>query len=305
MAIIQEKIPMNWEQEIESFLLKKSQKPKIIVIYWPTASGKTGLSIEVAQKINSQIISTDSKQIYTGLDIGTGKITQEETQGIIHHMIDIVSPTQKYSVWEFKREAEKHIQNILADSKIPVLCWGTGLYIDSIMYDFDIPSPPDSKQLRAELEAQAQEFWAQSVYQKLQEIDPEYAKELHPNNVQYVIRAIEVKILTGKSKRDFRGNKTSKYDVLFLTPYNGDRAYLYERINTRVGMMFDEWLVAEVEDLLKKYGPNDPGLQTIWYSEVVDHLQWNISLEACIELVQQHNRNYAKRQLTWFSKYTQ
>jgi tRNA dimethylallyltransferase len=121
--------------------------------------------------------------------------------------------------------------------------------------------------------------------------------------LQYVIRALEVKILTGKSKKDFRWEKKLKYDILFLTPYNGDREFLYNRINTRVKMMFDEWLVEEVKKLRTKYSDTTPGLWTIWYVEVVDYLKWKYTIDECLSLVQQHNRNYAKRQLTWFRKY--
>lgn len=294
---------MNWKKEIDIFIEKKSEKPKIIVIYWPTASGKTGLSIEIAEYLDSQIISTDSRQIYKKMNIGTWKVTKDEMKNIPHYMLDVIYPDEKYSVWEFKKQAEEYIWKINAQNKIPILCWGTGLYIDSLIYDFDIPKIPADENLRKQLEQEAKEFWNDFVYKKLQDIDPEYAKELHPNNLQYVIRALEVKMLSGKSKKDFRKEKKLKYDVLFLTPYNADREFLYNRINKRVQMMFDEWLVEEVKSLRDKYQDDTPGLSTIWYIEVVKYLLWEYDLSECISLVQQHNRNYAKRQLTWFRKY--
>ena len=294
---------MHFQEKIETFLAKKTKKNKLIVIYGPTASGKTSLSIEVAKYLNTEIISTDSRQIYKDMDIGTGKITNDEKENIAHYMLDIIYPDEKYSVWEFKKCAEEHIHTINAEWKIPILCWGTWLYIDSIIYDFDIPKVPADEQLRKKLEKQAEKFWNEYIYNQLQELDPQYAKELHPNNLQYVIRALEVKLLTWKSKKEFRGEKKLKYDVLFLTPYNGDREFLYNRINTRVKMMFDEWLIEEVKQLRKKYADNTPGLSTIWYVEVVDYLLWKYDVQECISLVQQHNRNYAKRQLTWFRKY--
>jgi tRNA dimethylallyltransferase len=187
--------------------------------------------------------------------------------------------------------------------KIPILCWWTWLYIDSLIYDFNIPKIEANKQLRNELEKQAEEFWNEYIWEKLNKIDPEYAKQLHPNNTRYVIRAIEVKTLTWKSKLDFREEKILKYDVLFLTPYKGDREYLYSRINKRVKMMFDEWLIDEVKELLKKYNENDFWMKTIWYKEVISYLSWEITQEECLEIVQKNNRNYAKKQLTWFRKY--
>ncbi len=293
---------MNIEEKLQKFLEKKSDLKKIIVIYWPTASWKTGMSIDIAKLVDSEIISTDSRQIFKELDIWTWKITEEEKEWIPHHMLDIITPDREYSVWEFKELAEEKINEIYGKWKMPILCGGTWLYIDSLIYDFNIPRIPADEKLRNSLEKEALEHWNKYVYNKLKEIDPEYAQELHPNNIRYVIRAIEVKMITWKSKKDFREEKKLKYDVLFLTPYH-DREYLYARINKRIWMMFDDGLVEEVKTLLKKYKKTDFGMQTIWYREVIDYLEWNISLEECKELVQKNNRNYAKKQLTWFRKY--
>lgn len=315
---------MNYKEKLKNFLDKKSNLQKIIVIYWPTASGKTSMSIDVAKIVDSEIISTDSRQIFKSLDIWTWKIKEDEKEWIIHHMLDIINPDEEYSVWQFKQLAEEKIKEIYLKWKIPILCWGTWLYIDSLIYDFNIPKIPADDNIRKKLEEEAEKYWNEYVYKKLVEIDTLYASELHPNNIRYIIRAIEVKMLTGKSKMDFREEKTLKYDVLFLTPYNGDREYLYSRIDKRVQMMFDEWLVDEVKKLLKKYKKTDFWMKTIWYKEVSDYLDWSwieyiwseklnlwekekqwikLDLNETIELVQKNNRNYAKKQLTWFRKY--
>ncbi len=320
---------MNYKEKVKDFLNKKSDKKKIIVIYWPTASGKTGLSIEIANLIDSEIISTDSRQIFRELNIWTWKITEKEKEWIKHYMIDIINSDHEYSVGEFKKEAEEYLGEIYSKWKVPILCWGTGLYIDSLIYDFNIPSIPADEKLRKSLEEDAEKYWNKYVWEKLNDIDSDYAKELHYNNIRYIIRAIEVKMLTWKSKTEFREEKTLKYDTLFLTPYNGDREYLYNRINKRVWMMFDDWLVKEVQELLKKYNKNDFWMKTIWYKEIIEYFEnkdkidkkivwekwkklslWEkvkrgvaLDLDETIELVRKNNRNYAKTQLTWFRKY--
>lgn len=291
------------ESKFKEFLEKKTEKQKIIVVYWPTACWKTDLAIKIAKSINSEIISTDSRQIFKYLDIWTGKVTENEKQWIIHHMIDIIEPDREYSVWEFKVEAEKILENIFKKWKIPILCGGTGLYIDSLIYDFKIPKVPADARIRQDLEFEREKYWNEFIWKKLQELDPEYASELHPNNYHYVIRALEVKMLTGKSKTDFREEKTLKYEIFFVTPYDWNRAKLYEKIDKRIKIMFETWLLEEVQDLLKKYNKNDFWMKTIWYKEIVDFLEWNMTLDECIALVQKNNRNYAKRQLTWFRRY--
>ncbi|PID87494.1 tRNA (adenosine(37)-N6)-dimethylallyltransferase MiaA [Candidatus Gracilibacteria bacterium] len=291
-------------KEIKKFLEKKSNKEKIIVIYGPTGSGKTSMSIDIAKFLDTEIIGTDSRQIFKFMDIGTGKILEHEKKGIIHHMIDIINPDRTYSVGEFKTEAEKIIKEIHKNNKIPILCGGTGLYIDSLIYDFDIPKVPADWNLRKKLEEEARLYGEEYVYNKLFELDPNYAKLVHPNNLRYVIRGIEVKILTGKSKLEFKKEKSLKYETLFITPYKGDREELYRNINIRVKSMFDNGLINEVRDLLNKgYNEDDFGMKTIGYKESILYIKGLISLDETIALVMKENRNYAKRQLTWFSKY--
>jgi len=241
------------QQKLKTFLEKNTTKQKLIVIYWPTASWKTALSIDIAKTLDTEIISTDSRQIFREMNIGTAKIKKDEMAWIRHHMIDIINPDQSYSVAEFKNDAEKIIEQLHKNWKIPVLAGWTGLYIDSLIYDFDIPKVPADPILRHKLEQEAEKFWKEYIYEKLLVLDPQYAKTLHYNNLQYVIRALEIKLLTWKSKSDFKKQKTLKYDTLFLTPFKEeDRGVLYERINTRVDSMFENGLMDEINTLLKK-----------------------------------------------------
>ena len=293
---------MNYQAELTHFLEKKSDKPKCIVIYGPTACGKTAMSIDIARQLGTEIISTDSRQIFRGMDIGTGKIRQEEKERIIHHMIDIIKPSQSYSVGEYKLEAEKYMQEILNRGKIPLLVWGTGLYIDSLIYESSIGAMPSDTELRKSFDILSDS----ELYAKLEALDPEYALEIHPHNRPYIERALEVKTLSGKSKKDFRSEKELRYETLFLTPYLWDREALYSRINQRVAMMFDEGLEAEVRGLIEAwYSEFDFGMKSIWYSEFFPYFSWEISLQEIQNRIAQHSRNYAKRQITWFKKYLQ
>ncbi|MDA9129277.1 tRNA (adenosine(37)-N6)-dimethylallyltransferase MiaA [Candidatus Gracilibacteria bacterium] len=291
---------MNYKKQVENFLKAKSKKQKLIVIYGPTGAGKTAMSIEIAKMLDTEIISTDSRQIYRGMDIGTGKIMQNEMQGIPHHMIDIIDPDVKYSAGMFKKESEKIIKALYKKGKIPMLVGGTGLYIDSLIFDMNIGNVPNDSALREKFETLSTSelfFW-------LQDIDPEYAGEIHPNNRPYIERGIEVKITTGTSKRDMREERKLTYDVLFLTPYTGNREELYIRINTRVEQMFEEGLEQEVTELIAEgYCLEDEGMKAIGYQEFFPYLRGEMTREECIALVQQHSRNYAKKQINWFSKY--
>jgi len=292
-----------FEEKINTFLEKQSNKEKLIVIYGPTASGKTAMSIDLAKKLNTEIISTDSRQIFKEMNIWTAKILEEEMDWVVHHMIDIIYPNGEYSVWEFKTESEKIINDLIWKWKIPILCWWTGLYIDSLIYDFQIPEVIADWDLRKRLEDEAKKFWNDFIYEKLKILDPENYHKIHKNNVQYVIRAIEVITKTWKSKYEQGVNKIPKYDILFLTPYNWDREKLYDRINLRVEMMFEQWLLEEVQNLLKKYKKTDFWLKSIWYDEIIKYFDWEYSLAEAKDKIKQNSRNYAKRQLTWFRKY--
>lgn len=291
------------KSKLDEFI-KWSSKKKLIVIYWPTASWKTSLSVDIAKSLDTEIISADSRQIFKYMDIWTAKITKDEMQGVKHYMIDIIEPNESYSVWEYKQVANNILDDIWSRWKIPIICGWTWLYIDSLIYDFSIPKVEADEKLRNELEQEAKEFWNEFVYEKLMKLDPDYAKTLHPNNLRYVIRAIEVKMLSGIAKTDFIKDKVLKYDTFFVTPYDEDRETLYSRIDKRVEIMIDNWLIDEVKKLQSMwYKESDFGMKTIWYKEIISYLNWEMLLEEAIALIQKNSRNYAKRQLTWFRKY--
>jgi tRNA dimethylallyltransferase len=295
---------MIYIDKLKTFLEKKSDKKKLVIIYWPTASWKTKMSIDIAKYLNSEVISTDSRQIFRESDIWTAKIKKSEMEWIYHHMIDIINLDQEFSVWEYKNQSEEIMANLYLKNKIPILAWWTWLYIDSLIYDFKIPKVIADKELRNKLEEEAREFWVDFIYEKLKKLDPENYEKVHKNNIQYVVRALEVILLTWKSKYHNPVNKELKYDVLFLTPYKWNREELYNRINYRVDLMFKEWLEIEIKLLIKKWYSRDSfGLKSIWYTEYFDYLDWFYDFEKMKSKIKQHSRNYAKRQLTWFRKY--
>lgn len=240
------------------------------------------------------------------MNIGTGKITEEEKDAIPHHMIDIIDPDKDFSVFDFQKQATPILEDILTRGKTPILCGGTGLYLDALIFERDYMGSSPNTVRRKELE----DFWTlygnEALWEKLFSLDPEYAKELHPNNITYIIRGIEIFETTGKSKQASFHAPTLKYPTQFFTPYSDsedNRKNLYNSINHRVEEMFSAWLIEEVVELLKKYGEDAPGINTIGYREIVAFLKGDISEFDAISLVKQHNRNYAKRQITWNKKY--
>ena len=226
-----------------------------IVVYGPTACGKTALSLELARKYDGEIINADSRQLYRGLDIGTGKITETEKNGIPHHLLDILSPEEKSNAGSYREIAIAAIEEIAARGKTPILCGGTGLYIDAVVFELDIPAIPADEEYRAELEKVAAEHGNEAVWKMLEKLDPEYAAELHPNNLHYIMRGLEVLKWSGKSKTSHRTERTLRYPkTRFITPYQDtERSKLYDRIDRRVHEMFQNGLVEEVQELLKKY----------------------------------------------------
>ncbi len=286
-------------------LLIPSQK--IFLVYGPTGSGKTRLSLEIAKRLNGEIISADSRQIYQGLDIGTGKIPISEMSGIPHYGLDLISPDEKYDAARFRDYAREKISEIQSRGKTAIICGGTGLYIDALIYDLDVPAFASNPEYQEKLESYRQKFGNEKLWQRLEALDPEYAREIHPNSYPYVMRGLEIIERTGQSKRECRSARTLVYEVAAITPYIDsieNRKTLYEGIHVRIDTMFQDGLVDEIQWLFHQwFTPESPGLKTIGYAEVCRALAGEISMERAVELVKQGNRNYAKRQITWCKKY--
>ena len=278
---------------------------KVIVIAGPTASGKTSLSIELAKKIDGEIISSDSMQIYKDMNIGTAKVTAEEAQGIKHYLVDFVEPDKRYTVNDFKHDAEKAIEEILSKGKTPIVVGGTGLYIDSLIYGIEYQEMDFDEEYRNELMKKAEtEDGLSKLYDEAFKIDSKAMENISSNDKKRIIRVLEIYKATGKTKtqiEELSRKNGVKYDYrVFIA--NMDREKLYDRINLRVDLMIKDGLVKEVEDLINKYGKFPTAMQAIGYKEVVEYLDGMISYEEMIDKIKQESRHYAKRQLTWFRK---
>ncbi len=278
---------------------------KVIVICGPTASGKTSLSIELAKKINGEIVSADSMQIYDEMQIGTAKPDEEEMQGIKHYLIGNVKPTTRYSVSEYKTDAINAIKEILQKGKMPIVVGGTGLYVNSLIYGIDYPEVETDLEYRAELEKMVEEKGLEYLYNKAVQIDSEAMKNISQNDQKRILRVLEIYKETGKTKTQLEIESRKNgipydYKVFAL---NMPREILYDRINRRVDIMIQKGLVEEVKKLYNKYGENlTTAMQGIGYKEVVEYLKGNSTKEEMIEKIKMETRRYAKRQLTWFRK---
>ena len=280
------------------------QKPKVIVICGPTASGKTALSIELAKKINGEIISADSMQIYKDMDIGTAKPDKEEMQGIKHYLLDCISPDVRYSVAEYKQDATKAIEEILQKGKTPIIVGGTGLYVDALIYGIEYNDIKIDEEYRIKLEKIAEEQGLQPLYEMALKIDEEAMKKISSNDKKRIMRVLEIYKATGKTKtqQEIESRKNGvKYDYKVFA-LNMDREVLYNRINLRVDIMIKNGLVEEVKNLKEKYNKFPTAMQGLGYKEVVEYLDGKTTEEEMIEKIKMETRRYAKRQLTWFRK---
>ena len=279
-------------------------RKKLIAIVGATASGKTSLSIELAKKYNGEIVSADSMQIYKGMDIATAKPTKEEMQGIPHHLIDFLSPTESFSVSEYVTLAKAAIDDITSRGKLPILCGGTGLYIRSLVENVKFSEEKTDEKLREELNERYKNEGGEVLLKELAEFDEETAKTLHKNNGKRIIRAIEIYKTTGITMSQHiknSKNEPSPYDLTAIGITYSDRQKLYDRINMRVDIMMKNGLLKETEDFYSRYNSNTASA-AIGYKELKPYLDGEVTLETAVEKLKQETRHYAKRQLTWFRR---
>ncbi len=275
---------------------------KVIVICGPTGSGKSKLAVELAKICNGEIISADSIAIYKGLNIGAAKPTVEEQDGITHHMIDVCAPTLEFSVADYKEQGRRFIDDILARGKTPIICGGTGYYIDALLYDFSYGNCPKSQEFRDECDKIIAGKGCKALHQRLAIVDPETASILHENDTMRIVRALEIYHLTGQKKSEIIDQKTPVYPFKAYS-YDFVREELYQRINLRVEKMFNKGLIDEIKGLLSNgVTKESQSMQGIGYKEVVFGLEEGQDEKTMIEAVQQNTRRYAKRQITWFKR---
>jgi len=281
-------------------------KQPLIILTGPTAVGKTKLSIALAKAVNGEIISADSMQVYKRMTIGTAKILPEEMQGVPHHLIDVLEPSEEFNVVLFTKLAKQAMAECYTKGKIPILVGGTGFYIQAVLYDIDFTENDDDKSYREELEHLAETEGAAVLHERLKQIDAKAAEEIHPNNVKRVIRALEFYEKSGGQKisehNEEQKQKESPYNFAYFV-LNDDREVVYDRINRRVDLMIEQGLVAEVEALLKEgVSPEAISMQGLGYKEIVAYLNGECTLEEAVYVLKRDTRHFAKRQITWFKR---
>jgi len=283
----------------------EAKKPKVLVIVGPTASGKTPLGVALAKRLGGEIISADSMQIYKHMSIGTAKVSLDEMQGVPHHLVDCVSPDEEFSVAKYKAAALEAIEAILSRGKLPIIIGGTGLYINSLSLPWDFQKKDSDEKKRWRLTAEAEVIGNKALYERLKSVDPVTAEIVHPNNLNRLIRALEIYELTGKPKSDF-DEETKKHSVPYdyiILGLDWDRETLYERINRRVDRMIEEGLIEETKMLIERgYDWNLTAMKAIGYKELKAYLEGESSLAEAVTILKRDSRHYAKRQMTWFRK---
>ena len=280
------------------------KKIPLVVLMGPTASGKTAMAVEICKKYDGEVVTADSMQVYKFMDIGTAKPTVDEMQGIKHHMIDLVEPTENFSLADYVKEAKTVIEDIHSRGKLPVLAGGTGLYIDTLTQNVELSDGDKDDALRAELTELAEKEGEDRLFEILREIDPMSCETIHKNNIKRVIRAIEFFKTTGIRQSEHIKNtiRNSPYNMIKIC-LSWDRDVLYDRINRRVDIMFDMGLADEVEKVRNMgVDMSNTSMQGIGYKEVFPYLDKKASLDETKDIIKQGTRRYAKRQITWFKK---
>lgn len=275
----------------------------VITIEGATASGKSALAIVLAEALNTEIISADSRQVYRYLDIGTAKLTKEEQKRVKHHLIDIINPDETYNAGAFVKDASLIIEKLHSEGKIPVICGGTGLYIKALLKGLFF-LPPLPQEIRQNLKQRLKEEGLAALYAELKILDPLFAEKISENDTQRILRGLEVAIGTGipLSEHWQKQKSSCKYNA-FRILIDIPRPELYQRINQRIEKMLAQGLLAEIENLFALgYDENSPGLNCLGYKEFLPYFKKEAGLEECILLAAQHQRNYAKRQVTWYRK---
>lgn len=278
---------------------------KIVVIAGPTAVGKTKFAIDIATHFSGEIVSCDSMQLYKYMDIGSAKPTKEEQAMAVHHMIDFLDPREDFSVAAYQKLAKKAIRDIAERKKLPIVSGGTGLYLNSLLYDMDFSAVPGDYSYRKSLEEKAENEGGIVLHEMLQKLDPEAALSIHPNNTKKVIRALE-RLKEGEGRiRKFRDidNETSDYDAI-LIGLTRNREELYDRINKRVDLLVESGLADEVRDMMNMgLTPDNISMKGIGYKEIMDYFLGKMTFADAVEQVKKNTRHYAKKQLTWFRRY--
>ena len=273
-------------------------KPKIIAIAGPTASGKTKMAIDLAKKVDGEIVSADSRLVYKGFNIAAAKPTLDEREGISHHMIDIVEPEYDYSVGDYYENAKIIIEDILRRGKTPIVAGGTGLYFRILLENYDLPRVEADFELRSELNKLEKE----DLLDEIRVLDKISYERLKDADKRRIVRALEVIKILNKPFSEVSILKEPEYDVEWLCPEMESREWLYDRINSRVDFMVEQGIVDETKYLLKKHGRIKNFTETIGYKEILTYLDGEATLEEALDKLKQHSRNYAKRQLTWFRR---
>ncbi|WP_053219584.1 tRNA (adenosine(37)-N6)-dimethylallyltransferase MiaA [Virgibacillus senegalensis] len=276
-------------------------KPVVVAVVGPTAVGKTSLSVEIARRFAGEVISGDSMQIYRGMDIGTAKITDEETRGIPHHLIDIKQPDESFSAAEFQQRVADCVSTITERNHLPVIAGGTGLYIQAALNGYNFADQKRDDAFHEQLEKEISQDGIAALYARLEKVDPEQAAKIHPNNKRRVIRALEVFEKTGKTMSEYQDAQQieSPYRPI-LIGLEMEREQLYQRINDRVDEMIKTGLVEEVRNLYNKGFANTQSMKAIGYKEMIPYIKGEMDLDEAVDLLKRNSRRFAKRQLTWF-----